>query len=403
MRFINKNFLISYLNKEYRHYAVYINLSYWWNFGALSFILLVLQIVTGIFLAMNYVPSFDLAFLSCEHIMRDVNYGWLIRYMHANGASFFFLLVYFHIGRGLYFNSYTKPRDIVWVIGVIILLLMIITAFLGYVLPWGQMSFWAATVITNLVTAVPYFGQEIVIWLWGGYSVDHATLNRFFSLHYLLPFVLVFLVLLHVIFLHDKGSSNPLGLVLFKDKVMFNPYYTIKDVYTVIIVLIFFVGFVSFAPNYLGHTDNYIMANPLVTPAHIVPEWYFLPFYAILRSIPNKLGGIVVLFCAILILVLLPYITTDLVKHNSFRFFYKISFFSFICITVFLGWLGGNPVEYPYLEFGQTCTFLYFFYFIFVLNIFAYLDWYTLETYGLKNKQKGWHLIFFLKKLGGWK
>jgi len=256
MRFINKNFLISYLNKEYRHYAVYINLSYWWNFGALSFILLALQIVTGIFLAMNYVPSFDLAFLSCEHIMRDVNYGWLIRYMHANGASFFFLLVYFHIGRGLYFNSYTKPRDIVWVIGVIILLLMIITAFLGYVLPWGQMSFWAATVITNLVTAVPYFGQEIVIWLWGGYSVDHATLNRFFSLHYLLPFVLVFLVLLHVIFLHDKGSSNPLGLVLFKDKVMFNPYYTIKDVYTVIIVLIFFVGFVSFAPNYLGHTDN---------------------------------------------------------------------------------------------------------------------------------------------------
>lgn len=396
MRFINKNFLISYLNKEYRHYAVYINLSYWWNFGALSFVMLAVQIVTGIFLAMNYIPSFDLAFLSCEHIMRDVNFGWLIRYIHANGASFFFLLVYCHIGRGLYFGSYIKPKDIVWVIGVAIFLLMIITAFLGYVLPWGQMSFWAATVITNLFTAVPVFGQEIVVWLWGGYSVDHATLNRFFSLHYLLPFIIVFCVLLHVIFLHDKGSSNPLGLFLLKDKVMFNPYYTIKDLYTVIVLFIFFLIFVSFAPNYLGHSDNYIMANPLVTPAHIVPEWYFLPFYAILRSIPDKLGGILVLLCAILVLFFLPYFSVNLVKHNSFRFFYKLFFYFFMITVIFLGYLGGNPVEDPYLFLGQFFTLSYFVYFLFLLNILVWFDWYSLDISG-----RGFfkQFILFIRKL----
>lgn len=356
---------MSYLNKEYRHYPVYINLSYWWNFGVLSFIFLFLQFLTGIFLAMHYIPSSDLAFLSIEHIMRDVNFGWIIRYIHANSASFFFLMVYIHIARGLYFSSYLNPREIVWMLGVIILLLMIITAFMGYVLPWGQMSFWAATVITNLFTAVPVFGQEIVIWLWGGYSVDHATLNRFLSLHYLLPFILIFVVLLHVVFLHEHGSSNPITMSLLKDKILFNPYYTIKDIYSILGTIVMVSFFIGYLPDYLGHADNYIMANSLVTPTHIVPEWYFLPFYAILRSIPNKLGGILVLVCAIVALLILPFLCIvrfSVFNFNSFNILHQILFWFFIFVVIFLGWLGGNPVETPYLGYGQLMTALYFLY-----------------------------------------
>lgn len=368
------NFLWNYIYKELITYPVYSNLSYWWNFGVLSFICLAIQIVTGIFLAMYYNATSDTAFLSVEHIMRDINYGWLIRYIHANGASFFFLCVYLHMFRNLYYNSYLKPRELLWCIGMVILILMILTAFLGYVLPWGQMSFWAATVITSLFSAVPVFGQEIVVWLWGGYSVDHATLNRFFSLHYLLPFVLLFLVILHVLVLHERGSTNPTGLYLKTDKIYFHPYYTWKDGFGIIIFLMVFLSFVMYAPNYLGHSDNYIMANPLVTPAHIVPEWYFLPFYAIPRSIPDKLGGIVLLLLAIVILFVLPFITENRIRNGSFRELHKLGFYFFVVICLYLGWLGGKPIEYPFLQLGQIITVLYFAYLGVILNLINVWD-----------------------------
>jgi Cytochrome b subunit of the bc complex len=364
-----KNFLWNYIYKELITYPVYANLSYWWNFGVLSFVCLVIQVLTGIFLAMYYNATSETAFLSVEHIMRDINYGWLIRYVHANGASFFFLCVYLHMFRNIYYNSYLKPRELLWCIGMVILVLMILTAFLGYVLPWGQMSFWAATVITSLFSAVPVFGTEIVIWLWGGYSVDHATLNRFFSLHYLLPFILLFLVILHALVLHERGSTNPLGLYLKTDKIYFHPYYTWKDGFGIIIFLIVFLLFVMYAPNYLGHSDNYIMSNPLVTPAHIVPEWYFLPFYAILRSIPDKLGGILLLLAAIITLFVLPFITEDRIRNGSFRELHKLGFYSFVVICLYLGWLGGKPIEYPFLQLGQIITVLYFGYLGSVLSL----------------------------------
>jgi quinol-cytochrome oxidoreductase complex cytochrome b subunit len=292
--------------------------------------------------------------------MRDVNYGWLLRYLHANGASMFFIVVYIHTLRGLYYSSYLYPKEHLWCVGVIIMLIMIITAFMGYVLPWGQMSFWGATVITNLVSAVPVVGTDIVVWLWGGYSIDNATLNRFFSLHYLMPFILVALVVVHLVFLHEHGSNNPLGIHYSVDAVNMYPYYIIKDLFGVILFFIFFFIFVFFAPNYLGHPDNYIPANAMVTPAHIVPEWYFLPFYAILRSIPSKLGGVLALLGAILSLLLLPYIFTVDIRSSIFRPISKFLVWCFLIVVVFLGWVGGKPVEDPFLTIGQLATLLYF-------------------------------------------
>jgi len=338
-----------------------------WNFGIYAMVCLAVQMLTGLFLAMHYVPEQTLAFISVEHIMRDVNVGWLLRYIHANGASMFFIVVYMHTFRGLYYTSYAYPRQMLWGVGVVILLLMILTSFLGYVLPWGQMSFWAATVITNLVSAIPKLGSSIVVWLWGGYSVDNATLNRFFSLHFFMPFVIAALVVLHLILLHTHKSNNPLGVDFAKDSIPFYPYYIVKDLYGVVLFFIFFSLFLFFVPNLLGHPDNYIPANPMVTPPHIVPEWYFLPFYAILRAIPDKLMGVLALVFAIVSLLLLPYVARPEVRSNNFRplshfFFWFIIFDSFV-----LGWLGSKPVEYPFVQLGQLATFFYFSYFFLLL------------------------------------
>ena len=301
------------------------NLNYWWNFGSLAGIFLLIQIITGIVLAMHYTPSVEGAFASIEHIMRDVNYGWLIRYIHMNGASFFFIVVYIHIFRGLYYGSYKSPREVLWWLGLTILLLMMATAFMGYVLPWGQMSFWGATVITNLFSAVPIVGTAVVEWLWGGFAVDNALLNRFFALHYLFPFLIVGVVILHIVALHTHGSNNPLGIDKKgpQDSIPFHPYYTIKDLFGLSFVLTIFAFVVFFAPDYLGHPDNYIPADPLKTPAHIVPEWYFLPFYAILRAVPDKLGGVIAMISAILILFVLPWLDTSKVRSATFRTIYK--------------------------------------------------------------------------------
>jgi ubiquinol-cytochrome c reductase cytochrome b subunit len=337
-------------------------------------VFLVVQILTGIFLAMNYTPHIDLAFLSFEHIMRDVNNGWFIRYLHANGASMFFAVVYIHVARGLYYGSYQKPRGFAWVLGVIILILMMATAFMGYVLPWGQMSFWAATVITNLFSAFPVVGEPIVAWLWGGFSVDNATLNRFFSFHYLLPFLIVAAVLAHIVILHQNGSNNPLGINGSMDKVAFYPFFVIKDLFSWVLVFIVYFGFVYFAPNYLGHTDNYIEANPMVTPAHIVPEWYFLPFYAILRSIPHKLGGVIAMFAALLVLLLLPYLNTSEVRSSLFRPIHRMIFWILVLDYFILGWIGGCAPETPYLEIGQIATLFYFLYFLVIVPCLGLIE-----------------------------
>ena len=362
------------LYKSLLLYPVFNNLNYWWNFGVLAFLCLLIQILSGIFLAMYYVANSEVAFISVEHIMRNVNYGWFVRYLHSNGASFFFLVVYLHMFRSFYYNSFLKPKEKVWATGVVILLLMIITAFLGYVLPWGQMSFWAATVITNLCSAIPVIGDSVVIWLWGGYAVDNATLNRFFSLHFVMPFLILIVVCLHVYFLHDKGSSNPSMLSVGESrsdkflKTSFYPYFVIKDLVGIQIFLFFFLSTVFFFPNYLGHPDNYIPANPLVTPAHIVPEWYFLPFYAILRSIPNKLIGVLFLFFSIVILFILPWLTAPLLKNSVFNKYHVDIFWFFLGVCLLLGWIGGEPVEEPYLFVGRFMTFLYFCYLGCVIN-----------------------------------
>jgi quinol-cytochrome oxidoreductase complex cytochrome b subunit len=306
--------------------------------------------------------------------MRDINYGWLLRYLHANGASMFFIVVYIHTFRGLYYASYLYPKEHLWSVGVVIMLLMILTAFMGYVLPWGQMSFWGATVITNLVSAVPVVGTDIVIWLWGGYSIDNATLNRFFSFHYLMPFILVALVAVHLIFLHEHGSNNPLGVHYNVDAVNMYPYYIVKDLFGVILFFIFFAFFVFFAPNYLGHPDNYIPANALVTPAHIVPEWYFLPFYAILRSIPSKLGGVLAMLGAILSLLCLPYICYVDIRSSAFRPIMKFIVWIFLLVVVLLGWVGGKPVEDPFMTIGQVATLLYFFILLIALPVVGYIE-----------------------------
>jgi quinol-cytochrome oxidoreductase complex cytochrome b subunit len=373
LRILNRP-IINLLNDHLIDYPTPVNINYLWNFGSMAGIFLVVQILTGIFLAMHYTPHVDLAFLSVEHIMRDVNNGWFIRYLHANGASMFFAVVYIHVARGIYYGSYQKPRGFVWVAGVVILILMMATAFMGYVLPWGQMSFWAATVITNLFSAFPIVGEPIVAWLWGGFSVDNATLNRFFSFHYLLPFLIVGAVLAHLAVLHQNGSNNPLGVNSGIDKIPFYPYFIIKDLFSWVVAFIFYFGFVFFAPNYLGHTDNYIEANAMVTPAHIVPEWYFLPFYAILRSIPHKLGGVIAMFAALLVLFLLPYLNTSEIRSSSFRPIHRQFFWLLVLDYFVLGWIGGCAPETPYLEIGQIATFFYFFYFLFIIPFLGILE-----------------------------
>ncbi|MBL29109.1 MAG: cytochrome b [Rhodospirillaceae bacterium] len=347
------------------------NLSYWWNFGSLAGIVLVIQIVTGIVLAMHYTPHADLAFGSVEYIMRDVNYGWLLRYVHANGASAFFVVVYIHIFRGLYYGSYKSPREVLWGLGVIILLLMMATAFMGYVLPWGQMSFWGATVITNLFSAIPGIGETIVQWLWGGFAVGNPTLKRFFSLHYLLPFVIVGVVMLHLWALHQHGSNNPLGIDRKgpQDSLPFHPYYTVKDMFGVGVFMIVFLAVVFFAPNYLGHPDNYTPANPLVTPPHIVPEWYFLPFYAILRAVPDKLGGVVLMFAAVVVLFLLPILDTSKVRSAKFRPIYKQVYWLLVIDALVLGWVGANPPEGAFILIGRLATAYYFLHFLVLMPL----------------------------------
>ena len=384
MRIIKKNVILNTAHHSAVTYPCPVTLTYWWNFGSLAFVCLLLQIITGIFLAMHYVPNADLAFNSVEHIMRDINNGWLIRYLHANGASMFFLVVYVHMFRGLYYGSYSFPRQLVWCTGVIILLIMILTAFLGYVLPWGQMSFWAATVITNLVSAVPYIGIDILNWLWGGYSVDNATLNRFFSFHYLFPFILVGLVGLHLVYLHENGSNNPLGIMFNGDKIPFTPYFTIKDIFGVSLFFIIFSYFVFFDPVYLGHPDNFIPANPLVTPTHIVPEWYFLPFYAILRSVPDKLFGVILLLASIIILLVFPFIIKAKVHTGYFRPLYQIFFWFFFFNSLLLGWIGGKAIEEPYYLLGQLFTIFYFLYFIIILPMISYIEY----IYNIKYQNK---------------
>jgi ubiquinol-cytochrome c reductase cytochrome b subunit len=351
------------------------NLSYLWNFGSLLAFCLIIQIVTGVTLAMHYNPSVLEAFNSVEHIMRDVNNGWLIRYLHSNTASAFFFLVYLHIGRGLYYGSYRSPRTLTWVIGTIILVVMMATAFLGYVLPYGQMSLWGATVITNLMSAIPWIGQDIVEFIWGGFSVSNATLNRFFSLHFVLPFVLAALALMHLIVLHDTvGSGNPLGVSGNYDRIPFSPYYIFKDLITILLFIIILSVFVFFMPNVLGDSENYVMANPMQTPPAIVPEWYLLPFYAILRSIPNKLLGVIAMFSAILILLIMPFSDLSRSRGIQFKPLSKIIFYVFMANFLVLMQLGAKHVESPFIEFGQISTILYFAYFLVLVPFVSLIE-----------------------------
>jgi quinol-cytochrome oxidoreductase complex cytochrome b subunit len=358
-------------------YPVPRNLNYFWTFGGILSFMLVCQIITGIVLAMHYTPHVDYAFTSVEYIMRDVNWGWVIRYTHANGASMFFIAVYLHMLRGLYYGSYKAPREVLWILGVIIYLLMMATGFMGYVLPWGQMSFWGATVITNLFSAIPLVGDAITTWLWGGYSVDNPTLNRFFSLHYLLPFMIAAVVVLHVWALHVTGQNNPAGVEVKnveRDTLPFTPYATVKDGFALLCFLIFFSWFVFYAPNYLGHADNYIEANPLVTPAHIVPEWYYLPFYAILRAIPSKLGGVMAMFGAIVVLAFLPWLDTSRVKSAAYRPLYKFFFWLFVVSCLGLGFLGAKPPEGAYVIASRLLTLYYFGFFLIIMPLLGLFE-----------------------------
>jgi len=351
------------------------NINYLWNFGSLLAFCLVIQIITGVTLSMHYNPSVLEAFNSVEHIMRDVNSGWLIRYLHSNTASAFFFLVYLHIGRSLYYGSYRTPRTLVWILGIIIFVLMMATAFLGYVLPYGQMSLWGATVITNLMSAIPWVGQDIVEFIWGGFSVNNATLNRFFALHFVLPFVLAALVLMHLIAFHDTvGSSNPLGISGNYDRLPFAPYFIFKDLITIFIFVIVLSIFVFFLPNILGDSENYVMANPMQTPPAIVPEWYLLPFYAILRSIPNKLLGVIAMFSAMAILLILPFTDLSRFRGIQFRPLSKIIFFIFVANLLILMQLGAKHVESPFIEFGQISTIIYFSYFLIVVPLISLLE-----------------------------
>jgi ubiquinol-cytochrome c reductase cytochrome b subunit len=374
---------VAMLEHELNEYPTPRNLNYWWNFGSLAGIVLVIMIVSGVVLAMHYTPNAGMAFDSVERIMRDVNYGWLLRYIHMNGASMFFLIVYIHLFRGLYYGSYKYPRELLWMLGVVILLLMMATAFMGYVLPWGQMSYWGATVITNLFSAVPIFGQKIVTLLWGGFTVSNPTLNRFFSLHYLLPFVIIAVVGLHLVALHSHGSNNPLGIDHKgpQDSIPFHPYYTIKDMFGLMVFLIFFSIFIFYLPNALGDPQNYIPANPLQTPPDIVPEWYFLPFYAILRSmtfnvlgIPSKLVGVILMFSSILVLFVLPWLDTSRVRSATFRPVYKKIYWLLVIDVLVLGYVGAHPPAGTIVVVGQLATFYYFLHFLILIPLIGKLE-----------------------------
>ena len=375
MRIIKSHPLLRLVNSYLIDAPTPANISYLWNFGSLLAICLIIQIVTGVTLAMHYTPSVAEAFNSVEHIMRDVNNGWLVRYLHANTASAFFFLVYLHIGRGLYYGSYKSPRTLTWIIGTVILIIMMATAFLGYVLPYGQMSLWGATVITNLMSAIPWIGQDIVEFIWGGFSVNNATLNRFFALHFLLPFVLAALVLMHLIAYHDVvGSGNPLGISANYDRLPFAPYFLFKDLVTIFLFFIVLSIFVFFMPNALGDSENYVMANPMQTPPAIVPEWYLLPFYAILRSIPNKLLGVIAMFAAILALMAMPLTDLSKLRGVQFRPLSKIAFFIFVANFLVLMQIGAKHVETPFIEIGQISTVLYFAHFFVIVPVVSIIE-----------------------------
>src|SRR6266403_4532763 len=367
---------VAMLQHELYEYPTPRNLSYWWTFGSLSGIMLVVMIVTGIFLAMQYTPHAALAFDSVERIMRDVDYGWMLRYAHMNGASMFFVLLYIHMFRGLYYGSYKQPRELLWILGVIILILAIMTAFMGYVLPWGQMSYWAATVITNLFSAIPLIGENIVTFLWGGFTVGDPTLHRFYALHYLLPFIIVAVVGLHLIALHRFGSNNPLGIDAKgpQDTIPFHPYYTIKDLFGLAVFLLIYAFFVFYAPNTLLSPDNYIPANPMQTPIHIVPEWYLLPYYAILRAVPNKLLGVIMAFGSIFLLFLVPWLDSSPVRSARFRPVYKWVFWLLVIDVVALGWVGANPPEGLVVTVGQIATLYYFVHLLILLPLIGKLE-----------------------------
>ena len=368
--------VFSMLDHTANDYPTPKNLNYMWNFGSLAGLSLVIMIVTGIVLAMSYTAHVDYAFDSVERIMRDVNHGWLIRYIHMNTASFFFIVVYLHIFRGLYYGSYKAPRELLWILGVVIFLLMMATAFMGYVLPWGQMSFWGATVITNLFSAIPLVGDSIVTLLWGGFSVDNPTLNRFFSLHYLMPFVIAGVVVLHIVALHRFGSNNPIGIDTKgpQDTISFHPYYTIKDVVGAAVFLLLLAMAVFFFPNAMGHPDNYIPANAMQTPAHIVPEWYFLPFYAILRAVPDKLGGVLLMFAAIGVLFILPWLDRSPVRSARFRPVFRIFFWLLLVDCLALGYLGGKPAEGIYVVLSRVATAWYFLHFLVLLPLLGIFE-----------------------------
>ncbi len=377
--------VFTYMDHEYNRFPMPKNLNYLWSFGALASIVLVVMIVTGVMLAMQYTAHVDFAFESVERIMRDVNYGWLLRYLHMNGGSMFFIVVYIHVFRGLYYGSYKAPRELLWMLGVIILLLMMATAFMGYVLPWGQMSFWAATVITNLFSAIPWIGDAIVTWLWGGFAVDNPTLNRFYALHYLFPFLIFAVVGLHVVAVHITGSNNPTGVEVQspRDTVTFHPYFTTKDSVGLGVFLIFFAAVVFFAPNMFGEPDNYIKADPLNTPPHIVPEWYFLPYYAILRAVPDnfigswigfvlvdaKLAGVIAMFGSILVLLLVPWLDTSKVRSARYRPIYKWFFWILVVDCIVLGWVGANPPEGKFIAIGRLATAYYFAHFLILMPL----------------------------------
>jgi quinol-cytochrome oxidoreductase complex cytochrome b subunit len=386
--------IFTYIEHEYHQFPMPKNLNYWWNFGALASIVLVVMIVTGIMLAMQYSANVDTSFENIERIMRDVNYGWLLRYLHMNGGTMFFMVVYIHLFRGLYYGSYKAPRELLWMLGVAILGLMMATAFTGYVLPWGQMSFWGATVITNVFSAIPLIGDWLTTWIWGGFSIDNPTLNKFYALHYLFPFMIFGVVALHVVAVHVSGSSNPKGIETQapRDTVPFHPYFTAKDSVGLGVFMIFFAVVVFYAPNFFGEADNYIKADPMVTPPHIVPEWYFLPFYAMLRATPDnfiggwltnwmgftfvsaKLAGVVTMFASILVLFVLPWLDTSKVRSARYRPIYKWVFWLFLADCVFLGYIGANPADGWFITAGQFGTALYFAFFFIALPVLGKLE-----------------------------